>query len=61
MLADVETLNVSQTTLLSIDRRLKRMENLLKLVAIDARDTAETVDELQATIDEIFTPDDEGV
>lgn len=58
---EIETLNVPQTTLLSIDSRLKRIENILRQVAIDTRDTVETVDEIGETLDEVFNPDEDDV
>lgn len=60
MAAEVETLTVSQTLLVSIDTRLKRIENILRQVAIHTQDTAETVDEIQDVLDEVFSPDDEA-
>ena len=59
MAAEVETLTVSQTLLVSIDTRLRRLENILRQVAVHAQDTAETVEEIQDTLDMITGTDDE--
>lgn len=50
----VDTLTHEQTTLLTIARRLARLEGILQQVAIDTSDTAVAIEEIQDTLDEIL-------